>query len=790
MPEAENPYEQMPKTLAPPGEGAYTMTDAGGKAQSVPLGSLGYWAQQGYTIKPEEKERYTQDFAKKHNLAIVGRNDMGDAILGPALPEQSDKSIPGMAGRLLKAAGATGRLAEGVGGNLWDTATGMWHAVTAPATQEEHEKGLDKNPGDLAVYRMTAGPMEALWNKADQMEKDIKAKGQSVGDLHNPDVLLYWKNRIASVIPMFGPMIAGTTDVMGEKLHKGDFAGALGYAIPTALALRGGPEVAERATKMLPAKVAEAAGWNIPFVPRAGVGKFMTEKLPRQLITRVIRPMSGDIKFGKDPVAAILDEGITGNNLPELNTAVKVKLDEVGKKLDDLATSPANQNKIVDVSDSLKPFDDAIAEAHKANNASLYAKLLEQRQRLQFEWQPDSQGVLRPYQLRNMKMTPAQALEYKRWIGDQVKWTNEPLEGQVVPHFGAAYGKVKDALDAKVPGMRELNQRYANLVGAKKAITRREPVEARKSEFPLSRVAFLASGHWPLAVAEAIAETPGFRTTLGKLLYKSRPLVPVARAASKGARAVGLGAQTTGQGQRQDKSKPSAGVNPYDVMPKSLPPVEASPYADMPTSLPPAGGASTVTISRIMSAISQAEGYGTPDTVPTRANNPGALENGDVGYGTMPAAKGQKITIYPTGQDGWDALEKKIIDIYGGRSKTYAPTMTLSEFGKTYSGNDPTYGARIAATLGVDPSITLSDFAGASAQPEATPAPTQAMPQAQPLPALKQEAAQRKPSPSVLAPQTAPENGFTRTATAPNGHKIGTYDGSAWFDVETGEQTH
>lgn len=40
--------------------------------------------------------------------------------------------------------------------------------------------------------------------------------------------------------------------------------------------------------------------------------------MPKHAITRIIRPMAKDVEFGKDPVTAILDEGIVGTSLESM----------------------------------------------------------------------------------------------------------------------------------------------------------------------------------------------------------------------------------------------------------------------------------------------------------------------------------------------------------------------------------------------------------------------------------------------------------------------------------------
>jgi hypothetical protein len=126
--------------------------------------------------------------------------------------------------------------------------------------------------------------------------------------------------------------------------------------------------------------------------------------------------------------------------------------------------------------------------------------------------------------------------------------------------------------------------------------------------------------------------------------------------------------------------------------------------------------------------ISTREGFGTPGTIPTQAKNPGALELGDIGYGVRKAANKQEITVFPTEQAGWDALNNQLNLIFSGKDSKYPPTMTLAEFGQKYSGGDADYGAKIAASMGVDPSTTLGQIGQSQTSSGAAAPPTESGP--------------------------------------------------------------
>jgi hypothetical protein len=120
------------------------------------------------------------------------------------------------------------------------------------------------------------------------------------------------------------------------------------------------------------------------------------------------------------------------------------------------------------------------------------------------------------------------------------------------------------------------------------------------------------------------------------------------------------------------------------------------------------GGADPV--SMIVLAIASAEGYGIPGKIPTEANNPLDLVVGDIGYGTMGA---QKITVFPTAQDGFNAGYAQVLKMVNGTSGYYNPSMTWTQIGAKYAGAGTPWAANVARALRVDPNSTLGDFLAA-----------------------------------------------------------------------------
>lgn len=120
-------------------------------------------------------------------------------------------------------------------------------------------------------------------------------------------------------------------------------------------------------------------------------------------------------------------------------------------------------------------------------------------------------------------------------------------------------------------------------------------------------------------------------------------------------------------------------------------------------------------INKFARAIAAAEGYGLPGTIPTKANNPGDLtDDGNLGYGVMQSSgpHGAAITIYPTAEEGWQALYKKLHRALAGASHVYRLDMTIEQIGIKWSG-DPVWARNVARSLGCDCNFTLAQLVAA-----------------------------------------------------------------------------
>jgi hypothetical protein len=107
---------------------------------------------------------------------------------------------------------------------------------------------------------------------------------------------------------------------------------------------------------------------------------------------------------------------------------------------------------------------------------------------------------------------------------------------------------------------------------------------------------------------------------------------------------------------------------------------------------------------KLAAAIASAEGFGPVANLPTRANNPGDLELGDLGHGTIGAK-----TVFGSLTEGIAALKRQINLIVSGDSQYYSTNMTISQMAKLWTGGDnaDAWAQNVASSLGVTPDTTL-----------------------------------------------------------------------------------
>jgi hypothetical protein len=712
--EEASPTDFTVKSKAQAGEGLYKMTLDGQSFRDIPYSNVMPASQAGWRVKPDERERY----ARHRNYELHSKHAPEADFQSMELPE----AIPGRPG-------------------LWERFGNVVNEKTEPTN---YFPGAPTGLFDPATGEMA-------WNAAKRVGRDLFGIAdfgpQAFSALTDalsadPQKAADGESRLLSMHP--GTQMENRVKELRDDWKKDPKLAAANVAGDVA-----GIWLTDKAMEV-PGKVMRS--------------EYLTEKVPRGIINRLIKAGTPDLTFGKDPTQAILENGIVGKNMREIGDGVYAKLHEVGQKIDKLANDPAYAGRRVEVGDALKPFDELIKKAseQKPPNVKLYEAAVNARNELYLEYVEAATGsggaTLQPVGPANLRMSPSEALQFKRGVGDRINWNKDPIQGELNQAYGQAYGITKDALNNQLgPDFAKLNKQYSDLVGAAKAVERQVPVEARGATWKLTDIVLGATGHPGIAAVRMAAHHPGVRSRGARFLYNLPGKAPASPPAVMTMPAAGLAAGASRQARKPEK----------DTGTPTPPPAAAS--NSQPSA--PNGG---VELSPLGRAISSKEGFGTADAIPTLANNPGNLELGNIGYGVLTANNGQQITIFGSLPEGRAALEKQLNLIFSGQSKKYSPNMTLEEFGKVYSGGEADYGAAIATSLGVAPSTTLGQLQ---------------RPKPAPLPVVKAEAAKKKPSPSV--PASAPaaaKKQYAHYAHDKDGHWFGTDDnGGTWFSVETGK---
>lgn len=778
MPAAGNtdPFAHLPDTSPmednPANEGTYWMRDKSGKQTKIAYSRVPRATKAGYQLV--DTKSYLGDLSHdpkltKRGVLVVGLNADNAPIFAPVEGPES---------------GAWGRFGSSMWQQVKSVPQGVYRAF-ADKPQDAGEAEFLNQPGntraDLALRRLLIQPQVAQGKKAYEAWKQVKNPVSSLATLmtygpsDDPDddvnrASLALGHTIAAALPGIGPMWAGIAEKAGQQAGMGDWAGAAG-SVAGGAAVEEAPKVFGKAMR----------------------SEYVTRKLPKGSINRMIRTGAGDVKFGKDPAEGILSEGITGNSLKSVSDQVSQRLKTVGQRIDTLAQSQAYAGKTVDTASALQPLDEAIAKAAKEGPDALYERLKEAKHDITSEWtqtpNPKAVGGMERTRVgpKNMTMSPYDALKFKRLVGDRVKWdASLPYQDDVNKAMAKVYGAVDDKLDATLgKEFENLNQTYSNLVGAAKALQRRIPVAERNANWNLSDIALAGTGHLPIAVVRKIAMYPAIRTRWTRGAYRMQDFPRV-----RGAGAVASAAAASQPQQLDEKYW------------RQYPQFREKEAADTP-------------------AAAAADDGRDPFATLADTSDQNLFNRAATAYDLDP-----NLIYAVMGQESGG--KSGAVSVSGATGLMQLMPDTARKYGVT-DATDPEQnvmgGAHYLRDLldrhNGNVAEALKDYYGRGTPPPGFPSTdeyaqsvlrrydsfSQPPPEPAPLPVVRAEAAKRKPSPMIPAPPTpvpipnaTPEEvakaqamlgmrkTYSYTATGPNNHKIGSDDGVTWFDIQSGQQ--
>ena len=242
-------------------------------------------------------------------------------------------------------------------------------------------------------------------------------------------------------------------------------------------------------------------------------------KLSENAINSIIKPRDRQFSYGKNPGRGVANEGIIATSMGDLADKVSAKRTElgqaIGSEVSKLGKLKQNYSAII------KPIDEAIAQVAKdpRSNSGVIQRLNNHKYDIMGAIE-DDKGVITGYKYDLAKMTPKEAYEIKKRIGDNTKWTGAASDDALVNKtLKQVYGKIDSKLDVISPKLKSLNERFADILGADIAIKHREGIANRADMLGL--MGGVAGG----LGGELLGSTPG-AIGGGALFYKIAASTP------------------------------------------------------------------------------------------------------------------------------------------------------------------------------------------------------------------------------------------------------------------------
>lgn len=253
-------------------------------------------------------------------------------------------------------------------------------------------------------------------------------------------------------------------------------------------------------------------------------------------INQLIKPSNRQFAFGKNPGMAVAKEGIVASSLEDLAAKVGQRRQSIGQQIGQAMDIPQVSSQTVNVADSLSPINESIQTLRKnpRTNASAIQRLENLRDDLLgVVVNPDGTETL----TRDLtKMKPRQVFELKQMVGDLTKWTENISDDAVAnASLKKVYSNLRGSIERVVPGVKSLNERYANLLEAERAAKNQAYASMRRTPFGLPEMILggpgVVSGRFDAAImgvllaqgARAALKSPYIRTQLAQWMQRASP---------------------------------------------------------------------------------------------------------------------------------------------------------------------------------------------------------------------------------------------------------------------------
>lgn len=237
-----------------------------------------------------------------------------------------------------------------------------------------------------------------------------------------------------------------------------------------------------------------------------------------RVINSLIKPLLKDFSYGKNPGQAVAEAGITANTLDELAVNIRNARQAVGEEI---ANKVKTSTTKFDASDALTSIDEALANAQKSprTNREVIRRLQDVRDDLLLV---DDRGTAG----RNLKDISADELwAFNKDIGELARWTGNASDDEIVNKaVTKAYSATRSKLNAGVPGIDDISEKYANLKSAETATEYRDKIASRQNLLSFSGTQFGTAAAVTTAIVSGGAVVPilvGAGAALGTEALKS-----------------------------------------------------------------------------------------------------------------------------------------------------------------------------------------------------------------------------------------------------------------------------
>lgn len=204
--------------------------------------------------------------------------------------------------------------------------------------------------------------------------------------------------------------------------------------------------------------------------------KTIETKVAGRIIDSLIKPRHKEFMFGKNPGEAVAKEGIVAPNLGSLKDKVQVRTEELKSAITDIRNTPENFDKKVDLTDTLKPLQNAYTYLKSIGEKSHASEIARLENHL-----ADLQGSGRDLG----KLTISEAYRFKEAISSMQDWMSEGhASHRVNVALRKSYHLVDLIIDKAIPELATLNSRVSNLISARQAIDNRIEVLRRSEAMP------------------------------------------------------------------------------------------------------------------------------------------------------------------------------------------------------------------------------------------------------------------------------------------------------------------